>query len=240
MLTQQYATVVIDDSNPRTPYERCITLFDHLTKIAEVGPHSDLDPEVVRTQVDAEYDWNELEDEIIGEINAKLPDEYLCVKGETNPGDVIIIPINELDDDPCDCGTVTGETGLYITHALGSHPDCTGGDEPQPEAYGWTWFGPEDDPDERGTGWIEIGRLDENGNLGGDPICEIICRNFEQVKAEHPEWIEAREKQAEHIVRALNLADSFIELRKLGFNIAPLLLSLADKMEVQAPGPEAS
>lgn len=70
--------------------------------------------------------------------------------------------------------------------------------------FGWTWFGPEDDPDERGTGRISIEPLDEEGFLSGEEIAVIICRDYERVKAEHPEWIAAKEKCAELIVRALN------------------------------------
>lgn len=35
----------------------------------------------------------------------------------------------ELDDDPCDCGTVRGASGFYLLHECGGHPDCTGADE---------------------------------------------------------------------------------------------------------------
>lgn len=30
------------------------------------------------------------------------------------------------DQEPCDCGTVLGESGMYLTHAVQRHPDCTG------------------------------------------------------------------------------------------------------------------
>lgn len=76
--------------------------------------------------------------------------------------------------------------------------------------YGWTWFGAEDDPDERGTGWIEVGPLDEDGYLSGDAVCEIICRDFERVRVEHPDWIEGKERDAAMIVDALNAREETI------------------------------
>jgi hypothetical protein len=77
--------------------------------------------------------------------------------------------------------------------------------KPFTELFGWTWYLPEDDPDDRGTGWIEIGPLDEYETLSGGNLCEIICRNYDSVKVDHPEWIETKEATATLIVNALNV-----------------------------------
>jgi hypothetical protein len=75
--------------------------------------------------------------------------------------------------------------------------------------YGWTWIEGEDD--QQGDSWIEVGPLDEHGYLSGDELAVIVCRNYEQVRAAHPEWIEAKERAALHIVSALNLHAALAE-----------------------------
>lgn len=72
--------------------------------------------------------------------------------------------------------------------------------------YGWTWYLPADDPDERGSGWISIETLDEDGSLSGDEIAVVMCRNYDAVLAEHPEWISDKEAAAQLIVDVLNSA----------------------------------
>jgi hypothetical protein len=47
----------------------------------------------------------------------------------------------ELEDATCDCGTVVGSSGLYLTHAAGGHPDCTAIHEPD-----WRTLGDEGHP----------------------------------------------------------------------------------------------
>jgi hypothetical protein len=61
--------------------------------------------------------------------------------------------------------------------------------------YGWSWIEGEDDNE--GETWIEIAHL-------GEEIAVIICRDYETVKRDHPEWIAQKERDATMIVRALN------------------------------------
>lgn len=67
--------------------------------------------------------------------------------------------------------------------------------------YGWTWIEGEDD--DTGDSWIQIGQLDKDGHLS-EEMAIIMCRDYEQVKREHPEWIENKEGDAGLIVDALN------------------------------------
>lgn len=97
--------------------------------------------------------------------------------------------------------------------------------------YGWTWFGPEDDPDERGTAWIEVGPLTEVEGLevmDADAVCEIICRNFDAVKREHPEWIEAKEAQAQKIANALTLREDVLDRLGEGFEFPASTREIAE------------
>lgn len=94
--------VLIDACVPRDPYERCVHLFDELVAMSEVGPHGDLDPEQHRPIYIDHHDefWTELEDSLLRQINAILPDNLVCTLGEYQPGDVIIREIgpDELDE----------------------------------------------------------------------------------------------------------------------------------------------
>lgn len=79
------------------------------------------------------------------------------------------------------------------------------GSTPQPPAWGWTWIEGEDD--EAGNSWIQIGPLEDDGDgilVQPEEVAVIMCRDFDRVKAEHPEWIAAKERDAERIVAALN------------------------------------
>lgn len=67
--------------------------------------------------------------------------------------------------------------------------------------YGWTWIEGEDD--ETGNSWIQIGPLE--GEYQSEELATIMCRNYEKVKVENPQWIEQKEKDAQRIVDALNL-----------------------------------
>jgi hypothetical protein len=75
--------------------------------------------------------------------------------------------------------------------------------------YGWTWIEGEDD--DAGNSWIQIGELEVDGYSGyvmGEEMAIVMCRNFERVKYEHPEWIEQKERDAQLIVDALNRKES--------------------------------
>jgi hypothetical protein len=67
--------------------------------------------------------------------------------------------------------------------------------------YGWTWI--EGDDEQEGDSWIHIGPFEDDGALA-DEMATILCRNYEQVKREHPEWIAVKERAAQTIVDALN------------------------------------
>jgi len=97
--------------------------------------------------------------------------------------------------------------------------------------YGWTWYLPEDDPDERGTAWISIEPLEIDGDMevmSGDEIAVIMCRNYDQVKVEHPDWIANDEKNAELICSALNLREEVLERRAEGFEFPPSTMELLE------------
>jgi hypothetical protein len=70
--------------------------------------------------------------------------------------------------------------------------------------YGWAWIEGEDD--DAGNSWIQIGPLDhtEYGTFQSDEMAVIMCRNYERVRSDHPEWIEWKERDAQKIVDALN------------------------------------
>ena len=70
--------------------------------------------------------------------------------------------------------------------------------------YAWTWFEPQDSSDDDGTGWISVEPLNLDGTLSGDEVCVIICRNYESVRRDHPDWITHKEADAQFIVDALN------------------------------------
>lgn len=73
-----------------------------------------------------------------------------------------------------------------------------------PEAgFGWAWIDGEDD--DRGNAWIQIGSVDADGSLA-DEMAIIMCRDFESVKVQHPEWVAFKESDAQRIVDALNAA----------------------------------
>lgn len=97
--------------------------------------------------------------------------------------------------------------------------------------YGWGFFGPEDDPDERGTAWIEIGPLEKSDDDGieyltGDSLAEIIMRDFDKNKVEHPEWFEYNQKDAELICSALNVREAVLEAIAQGFTFPSYVLDL--------------
>ena len=69
------------------------------------------------------------------------------------------------------------------------------------QSFGWTWIDGEDD--NAGNAWIQISPL-EDGIYASDEMAIIMCRNYERVRVEHPEWIENMEFEAQTIVDALN------------------------------------
>ena len=70
--------------------------------------------------------------------------------------------------------------------------------------WGWGWVDGEDE--EEGNRWIQIGALEpsECGPVLGEEEAIIMCRNFDRVEAEHPEWIRQKEAMATRICDALN------------------------------------
>lgn len=66
--------------------------------------------------------------------------------------------------------------------------------------YGWGWIDGEDD--DAANKWIQISPLDEAGNLE-EEMAVIMCRNFDKVQREHPEWIAEKERIANKICAAL-------------------------------------
>lgn len=121
MSPKEFPGVIIDGAVPRSQYERCTTLFDYLITISDVGPHAELDPghewqkifgdlPTVDSEASDDQRWTELEDEILAEINKKLPDDYVCTLGEAQPGDVIVREIDkdETDDDDDPWGQMMG------------------------------------------------------------------------------------------------------------------------------------
>ena len=69
--------------------------------------------------------------------------------------------------------------------------------------YGWTWIDGEDAEAE--NKWIQISYPD------GEEMATIMCRNFETVERDHPEWIAQKETAASEIVAALNFSDANAE-----------------------------
>lgn len=69
--------------------------------------------------------------------------------------------------------------------------------------FAWTWIDGEDD--DAGDAWIQIGPVEDDGSLC-EEMAFIMCRDFERVKVEHPEWIVNKEHDAQTIVDALNAA----------------------------------
>ena len=64
--------------------------------------------------------------------------------------------------------------------------------------YTWVWIDGEDDNE--GDSWIQISYPD------GEEMAVVMCRDFETVKREHPEWIDQKQNAANQIVTALNRA----------------------------------
>jgi hypothetical protein len=65
-----------------------------------------------------------------------------------------------------------------------------------PAKFGWTWIDGEDD--NKGTDWIQIGAVQEDGTLG-DGICVLILRHAKHNAHVRPEL----ERKAKIITEAL-------------------------------------
>lgn len=91
-----HASVIIDGTVPRTGRERIGRLLDYYLTLQP----DDGEMKAAGWRADAEEngDWiNEVEDEIVDAINAALPDGYVCVLGEPDPGDAVV---RRIEDEP--------------------------------------------------------------------------------------------------------------------------------------------
>lgn len=69
-------------------------------------------------------------------------------------------------------------------------------DSTRAEEYSWHWVDGEDR--DVGNSWIQISDPD------GEEIAVIMCRDYDRVRREHPEWIASKEIDAQIIVDALD------------------------------------
>jgi hypothetical protein len=104
-LTSHYPAVIIDGAVPRSEYERCIAVFDYLITLpgyVVTDKTETIDPGHERQRLGLREDWDgwtEWENTIIDEINAQLPDDFVCTVGEAQPGDVIVREVGHPDDE---------------------------------------------------------------------------------------------------------------------------------------------
>lgn len=100
------------------------------------------------------------------------------------------------------------------------------------DSWGWTWIDGEDD--EAGNAWIQIGPLEDDGHgnvVQSDEVATIMCRNIEQVRAEHPERIVQKEWEARLIVNALNLREDVLNRLAEGFTFPESTREIAEEVE---------
>lgn len=94
---------LIDGAVPRKDHERCEVLLDYATTLykewnpLDVDQHTefgirldDLKYETKTPRIIYDGHFTGVEDDLIDLINDLLPDQYACVLGEPNPGDIII------------------------------------------------------------------------------------------------------------------------------------------------------
>lgn len=90
--------VLIDACIPRSGLERIDVLLDYFEGMHDSTGHAEVYASLLRSRTTCpEEHANELEDEILSCINAKLPNELVCTLGEFQPGDVMIREIDEDD-----------------------------------------------------------------------------------------------------------------------------------------------
>lgn len=96
--------------------------------------------------------------------------------------------------------------------------------------FGYTFFGPDEDPDERGTAWFSIGPVEEDGTVQ-DEVAVVIFRNHDVNAEQHPEWLTDAEARAQQVALALTLREDVLDRMGEGFDFPESTIEIAKRSE---------